>query len=500
MLAEFFKSTLQTVAAALFVLASTSCSDADGGKEDSYTWDITDAEVELYQYSNAVIPSQYYTVRVNGEDSFVIPTVEHQITTFGCSGEVLVEVSSNFEKITEAEVLPKSKNYKYQVVNDIVQLYLSPGDKAVIEINGSEDCDLFVFVNPVETGKPSESDSDVTYYKAGTVTNIGSIVMKSGQTVYIEGGAVVYGRITCSDGASDLTIGGYGILDARGLSGRGIQLNEVENLTIDGLLLINDINWSTFIAAGNNIDINNYKVVAVYNTENSSGCENDALDLLGCRNATVTDCFGYAHDDVFCVKSRKWAYKGVVDNILFEDCIAWNYRSGNSFIIGGETDYDISGVTYRNCVSIHSAGNPSNTLNRGGLSVHHCAGGHISDILFENIVLEDCKEYGIHIDIRHSYIGNLGNDENNNAIEYSPGTMDGITLRNIDIVQAPEKGNFLFGYDETHKILNVVFDNVCQEGTEITADNIETFFDPTMYYSRAEQFTYNLEYVEYSFE
>ena len=78
--------------------------------------------------------------------------------------------------------------------------------------------------------------------------------------------------------------------------------------------------------------------------------------------------------------------------------------------------------------------------------------------------------------------------------------MEGVTLRNIDVVNTPPQGNFLFGYDNDHKILNVVFDNVRIAGTELTGDNIRTYFDPLMSYSRGDQLSHNLEFVEYSFE
>lgn len=505
--------------ASVLLIAASSCEGAQdkpgtepggGSSTDDLTWSATGAGTELYKYSPAVVPSQFYTVEVNGENAFVIPGIdvpqgsqpeeEHHICTFGCDGEVLVEVNPLAETIKEAEVLPKSKGYKYRIADGVLQVMLKPGDRVSVEINGKEDESLFIFVNPLETSKPSKDDPDVTYYEAGTVTEAGSLSVPSGHTLYIEGGAIVKGNLTCAQNSSDITIKGCGIFDSRGVNARAIQFHKISGLVIDGITMLNDINWTTFIAEGTDIAINNYKVVAVYNPENSSGCENDAIDLLGCRNARVTGCFGYAHDDIFCIKSWKWSYKGEVEDVVFDDCIAWNYRSGNSFVVGAETGCDISGVTYRNCISIHSAGNSSGTLNRGGLSVHHCAGGHVQDILFENITLEDCKEYGIHIDIRESYVSNLGNDEGNNQIPFSPGTADGITLRNINIMQAPPKGNFLFGYDAAHKITGLVFDNVCQEGTEITAGNITTFFDPAMSYQRNGHISYNLTNVEYDFE
>ena len=90
-------------------------------------------------------------------------------------------------------------------------------------------------------------------------------------------------------------------------------------------------------------------------------------------------------------------------------------------------------------------------------------------------------------------MNNLGN-----GVEYSPGTIDGVILRNIDILKAPARGNFAFGYDEDHQIRNVVFENVIQEGVKITQENLETYFDPSMSYSYSGK-TY-LSYIDISFE
>ncbi len=432
--------------------------------------DLPEADTELYSYSSAVRPSVLYTVEVNGAKAFVVPTIEHHICTFGCDGPVAVKVTYNADYIDDAAVLPESKDWKYHVSREAVTVVMSPGDRAVIEINGTEDHDIFLFANPLETEKPSKDDPDVMYFEAGTVSELTSAVLRAGQTVYIEGGAVVRSVLKATD-APGITVKGCGILDARGISARGIQFQRTDNLELRDIILINDINWSTFISESDGVEISNYKVVAVENPEHSTGCENDALDILGCSNVTVKGCFGYAHDDVFCVKSHKWSYRGTVRNVLFEDCIAWNFLSGNSLVIGAETNEDISDVTYRNCYSIHSGGRPS-TLYRGGLSIHHCAGGHMSDILFENIWLEDCKEYGIHLDIRESYVKDLGT-----GVVYSPGTCDGITLRNVNVLKSAPYRNVLMGYDSgEHSLKGVVFDNVVEEGVRYTPDNIRSYF------------------------
>ena len=47
-----------------------------GGKPTNDTaFNATDVETELYSYANSVIPSQYYSVKVNGHDATVIPGI-----------------------------------------------------------------------------------------------------------------------------------------------------------------------------------------------------------------------------------------------------------------------------------------------------------------------------------------------------------------------------------------------------------------------------------------
>lgn len=436
--------------------------------------DIPEAKTEIYKYAAEVIPSELYTVTVNGQDAFVLPTIEHHVCTFAADGAVVVKVKSLAERVKSVKVLPVSREYKHRLDDQDLTLILSPGDRVALEYNGKEDHDLFIFVNPIDTQRPDKNDPNVLYFEEGTVTKLGTLGLKAGQTLYVEGGGIVVAALTAgSKGVktSNITLAGGGIIDSRGTTVRGIQFRGTDNLEIRDLTIINNINWTTFINESEGVKIDNFKVVAVENPNHETGCENDALDILGCKDVEVKGCFGYAHDDIFCVKAHKWDYKGVSENILFEDCIAWNYLSGNCFVIGAETNEPISKVTYRNCVSIHSGGR-SSSLFRAGLAIHHCAGGHISDVLFENMVLEDCKEFGIHLDIRESYVKNLGD-----GVDYSPGTIDNITLRNISLLKAPKLRNVLSGYDNNlHRLKGISLENITQDGTKITQDNIRTYF------------------------
>ena len=57
-------------------MALTSCEGSEKGGENGSgggglpsddVWNVTDAQTELYSWSPSIVPSQYYSVKVNGE-------------------------------------------------------------------------------------------------------------------------------------------------------------------------------------------------------------------------------------------------------------------------------------------------------------------------------------------------------------------------------------------------------------------------------------------------
>ena len=89
-----------------------------------------------------------------------------------------------------------------------MKLEISKPCQAVVEFDGISGA-LHLFADPDKTYEvPSE---DVIYFGCGE-HNVGRIELKSGQTVFIDKGAVVYGEIYAID-AENVKIIGKGILD-----------------------------------------------------------------------------------------------------------------------------------------------------------------------------------------------------------------------------------------------------------------------------------------------
>lgn len=446
----------------LIAVGFVSCDKSGEGNKKEEHKRVLPGKVETYEYARGVSWSRQYDVTISGETQRVIPTGEPEICIFGCTDTVEVKISAVAEAISTVTVRPQHKEPEYSVDGNTVTLYMAPYDRYDIEINGNEATPLFLFANPVDENKPDKNDPNVVFYAAGDTYDVGNLNLKSGQTLYIEGGAIVNGSVR-ADNASDITIAGGGILDGRTQSGNKVRLTECSNVTLKNITVLGKNNWTTYLIQCQHIDSDGYKVVATFSDKtDGSGNENDSFDLMGCSHATVRRGFCYCHDDTYCIKTQKWLVGGVSTDITFEDCVSWNKDCGNGFVVGYETNMDVSDVTFKNCSSIHSAG-ASNPLRRGALSVHNGAGGTISGVRFENIHVEDPKEFGIYIEIIKS------NYDIGNGIVWTPGHVRDVTFKNIYFDKRPSAKNVISGYDESHRIENMTVEGLYIAGREVTS-------------------------------
>ncbi|MDY3784040.1 MAG: glycosyl hydrolase family 28 protein [Candidatus Cryptobacteroides sp.] len=443
----------------LFLLAGTlllaGCSTETSGK-DSKPEEGAKATLETYNYPSGVSKSRKYFVSVDGVAQTVYPTDEAHICTFGCDGEVSVSVTLMSEVVKEAALRPLGKNYSYEITDAQTILFkVKPGDRVVAEFNGIEQGQLFIFANPLSE-KPAQTEG-LLLFEAGKTYNDSYIRLTDNQTIYLEGGSVLKAKI-CADNAKNVKILGYGILDTWGNDAdiSSIRFLGTDGAQVDGPVILGDGGRVFFNAMSSNVTVNNTKIIG-----RVGGVQCDALDLYGCHDYKITSCFAYGNDDTYCIKTWKWSYKGESYNISFEDCIARNTR-GNSFEIGYETGLDIHNITYKDIYSIHSSGGADNTMRRGAVTIHNGSAGHIYDIRYEGVHIEDPLEFGIDMRIlKSSY--ELGAGET-----WAPGIIDKVYLKDVKMYRQAPQGNTLKGYDSSHKI-SVEFENLEIAGKKISS-------------------------------
>lgn len=159
------------------------------------------------------------------------------------------------------------------------------------------------------------------------------------------------------------------------------------------------------------------------------------------------------------------SYCGVINNVLVEDCEIMSLA--NNFKIGTETGCDVSSVTVRDCYffTAEIAGGNS------GIAIESADGANISDLLVENIVMNNVPAALL------VWLGcRLDEDKGSNG---TVGSIDGVTVRNVyakdvDIASAVVGCTYK---DTVYPVRNVVLDNIniayreCYERVEIYHGN-----------------------------
>jgi len=419
-------------------------------------------QIETYSYSSELASSEVYNVYVEGLGQFVYPTntletydEQLHICAFGCKDEVTVCVSPKSGTVASATVRPKSINFSSNFANNTLTLKMKPCDRAIVEFDNDNKHPLFLFANEFEQ-KPS---SATHYFKAGQVYDHDQIKLNTGETIYIEGGAVVHTTVR-SNKADNISIKGAGIIDASEISAYSIHLRRFNNLEISGICTIGRDASIYWLATGNGLTMHNTKGIALFSRRNPSGNENDALDLISCCNTNVTKGFSYSHDDCCIVKANVTnagsVYEGPSKNITVDDFISAYRDSGHGCGIGYSCFDEVRDVTFRNIYVPYDNSPRVSYSKKGQLAVHNTGSGTVSDITFENVHLEQASKGQAFFLSIFKYA-----DYDYGETGYVPGKIQGVTFKNIYLDAAPEYGNYLIGYDDAeHKITGISFENL----------------------------------------
>lgn len=400
-----------------------------------------------------------YKVKANGK---FLPVYDCDIGSF-C-------ILSSDENITfEVEVLfpfknikirPLSKNVSCNVDGNVVSFVAGMPCKLSMEFDNNIRNPLFILVNPAETNMPSHNSSNVKFFGSGKIHEVGEIVLKDNDTVYIEEGAIVKGIIS-AENCKNISVLGRGILDGSFLSRdndrecrkRMIQFVNCEDVLIDGITIFNGNNWHVVPIACKNVCIKNINIIAWEGT-------GDGIDVVGSENVDISNCFIRTNDDCIAIKAVDYFHEAGnknVRNIVTEKCVLWNAEWGNAVEIGYETRCDmISNIIFRDCdiIRCEFEGYQSG----GTLTIHNGDRAHVSDVLYEDIRIEDSREKLIDIKILHSQYSK----------DISRGQISNIAFKNISIVDGSFPVSIIRGFDADHMIKDISIQNLNVNGKKIT--------------------------------
>jgi hypothetical protein len=311
------------------------------------------AEVWTYPAPSEAFRSPDYTVRITQagrtQDSFVYRH-EHQDeklrerdtdfnhwTTFSFSGQVTVTVTRLTGNAAGCTILPSAQQVTPLVEGRSVTFSLDHPAKLFVRFPGAEENPLFLFADAPEEAVPDRHDPNVIWFEAGKVTDIGErFTIKSGQTVYIPGGAYVKGTITADD-ASHITVRGRGILSgldyARRPGVKGIPYNSImfagqgDHQLVEGITITNPQHFC--ILSRGQMDVRNVKLFGWWHQTDGWGSGDDS---------SIRDSFIKVNDDNVKFYGR---------NQIARDLVIYQQINGAPFQLG----WGGAGQNARNCLA-----------------------------------------------------------------------------------------------------------------------------------------------------
>lgn len=198
-----------------------------------------------------------------------------------------------------------------------------------------------------------------------------------------------------AEGCERIGIRGKGVIDGRGSKqnfpgkqtvgmtpGRPFLIRVIDSrdIVLDGIRLKDSPCWMQ-----NYLNCENLILQGI-TSENQANWNNDGLDIDGCRNVIVRDCFINSEDDAMCFKGASLM---PTENVLVENCKF--YSTCNALKFGTDTQGDFRNVLVRNC----EVGGPAKEMRAftrrrasSGISWEVVDGGTLENVLATNINIE----------------------------------------------------------------------------------------------------------------
>jgi len=394
-----------------------------------------------------------FELEVNGQKVFVYNTRSAAFACFSFEGKVDVKVTF-LAPVYNFDIRPKSRNIVAESYRNEIRFSLDKPENLSVEINKNLKRPLFIFANPPEKNIPDPKDTNVIFFEGGKIHTPGIVTLKSNQTVYIAGGAIVRGSFK-TDKGSNIRIIGRGIIDNsmyKEQEARPIEINESSDVLLEGFIIADAKHWCCASFASRNVTYRNIKIV-------SDNPVDDGIDIVGSQNVLVDGCFIRTRDDCVAVKAgityfTKFFSGANVDNVVIQNSVMWNGIWGNGLEIGFETRTDtIKNITFKNCDLIHVEG-PEGTF-----TIHNGDRAVVKNVLYEDIRVEDSRGWLIDFKILKS--------------RYSKDTVRGkienIHFKNITVEGDQFPYSQLLGFDEANKITNVTIENFVIHGTKVNS-------------------------------
>lgn len=454
---------------------------------------------DVFCYEAKVYDTRYTEGMMYGELGLEYSTVA--FAYFDFSGSVKVKIAVNYN-IESAVVRPLSNNIKPLVHKNTIEFTINKPGSYTIEPNGLDKRVMHLFANPIQE-MPDPSDPNTIYFGPGEhVVNM--ISLEDNQTLFVDGGAVVYVDIGEDEvpyrteirsgiielfrydhaiqavNASNIKIKGRGIIDFGRVGkkyGRKnpIHIGHCDNVEIEGVILRDATCWHLTLYRSSNVVVDNLKAISMnYNT--------DGICVVLSQNIHIKNCYFRQRDDGIIMKAMDTgntdAFIEEVSNyppastsdVLVENCVLWSdwgYALGATY----EIRNPIHDIIFRNCDIIHA----THAVDlQGVLGVLVSDSSTVSNVRFENINIERSLKPLLKLEMRTTpwtVNPNLGNirDIHFSNIRYLSGENQPViflgdsetsNITNVHLSELEFLGNLVKSYSDWDFIMNEHVNNI----------------------------------------
>lgn len=389
-----------------------------------------------------------YKIKVDEVKDSGHVTQDASLSYFDFSGEVEVSVTYNRGVINSSKVRPLSYGIQHEVNGNTLTFKLNKASNLSLEVNGDIMHNLHLFANPISSFVPNKKDKKLIYFGPGIHTiPEGQLLVPSGSTVYVDGGAIIMGQIKI-DNAQNVKVLGSGMID-QSIKG-GIYISNSKDIEINGLFS------SQCITGGsNNVVIRNVKVISFFGW-------GDGMNVFASNNVLIDGAFNRNSDDCTTVYGTRKGFDGGCNNITMQNSTLWA-DVGHPILIGthGSTPKPemLENLTYKN---IDILDHKERQLDyQGCMSLNAGDSNLIKNVTFENIRVEDFRQ-GQLVNIRVFY---------NSKYCTSPGRgIENILFKDVTYNGMNAGTSIIAGYDNERKVKNIVFENLTINGVLISDD------------------------------
>lgn len=333
-------------------------------------------------------------------------TKEAYFVSFKMDGDARIEIEMP-EIIEQYDIRPSYMNIKNSVNEKKLSIELNNPCNISVEINGETLC---LFADNKDYSE-EKTDGDVIYFGKGKHYP-GIISPKSGQTVFIDEGAIVYGGIFIKE-SKNVRVIGRGVLDASclkrgeeampgekgsefadairgfGLSERDVKYSGAfvaygcENLQIEGITILNSMFWTMILRNGcKNVRVNNIKIFGQWRYNS------DGINICASSDIKITNSFIRSFDDCVVVRGPFLdGESGDMSNIVVNNCVLWCDWGINMEIFCTDKAAVISNIKFKNNYVARASGIITDIQTWFGSE-----NAVVRDVLYENIMIDSNKD------------------------------------------------------------------------------------------------------------